>query len=236
MLSLNAVLNITSKNPNPFVLGASKVGSAYLGEEIDHEEIIDKRTLISLKTNIMSRDSVDAPNWGIISNSGDIVFADTMAHFSGFANLGLLKEGLPIEIYLNNSLKKTKNLVYVFYSKRWSYDNDNKTINLYFGDRLEEWQDIVIEPMDVDISNIKSKSAKEIYDWLKNKTPKKYSVNDFSLLDAKTQEVMIKTVIPTPVIRQGNLWEQWCKLCTCCGLYVFVDKNNNVTCRYMEGA
>lgn len=237
MITLTASMKIESENPLPFVLGSSALGSVSLfGEKIDVEAIFDRRNLLSLEGEIIDRGDIQLPSWGIISNGGSLSFKDKNFRFYNYANAGILKEGIKVELFLNNTLSKSKNQVGTYYTSKWEYDNDNNSVSVSLKDDLEEWQDINVYGIDYDPRNPESKTMDFFYNYLHGKTPEKYNMLSFGELDDKTSTILKLTTIKYPLMGSGNLWEQWVKLCECCALYIYKNKNARTVCEYSNGS
>jgi hypothetical protein len=98
-------------------------------------------------------------------------------------------------------------------------------VSVSLKDDLEEWQDINVEGMSYDPRDTTSKSLKDFYDYLRGKTPDKYSMLYFTELDPATQNLLSNTFIKYPMLNSGSLWQQWTKLCQVAQAHIY--KNNN---------
>lgn len=241
MITLTAKMQIQGENSLPFKLGENRVGDSWLfGENINVIVNFNRRSLLSIETEITDRDNTNSISWGIISTGGHFEFNDTNSRFLGYANAGLLKEGIKVEFFLENTLTKAKETAGVYYTSDWNYDNNTRSVSVSFKDDLEEWQDIQIEGFSYDLRNptkvLPYQTMKWLYWWLYNKTPTKYNMLKFDSLDDKTKEILNSTTIPYPLLESGNLWSQWTKLCVVCGLHIYKNSQGKTVCVYKNGA
>lgn len=210
------------------------------GVYINIDILVDKRNLISLNSSIMSRENLKLASYGIISNSGNLEFVDTNGEIKDYAEQGILTSNLKVPIMLTNTLSKTSEQVGVFETRDWDYDNENRTVSVSLKDDLEEWQDIQIEGFSYDPRNasavLPNKSAKDLYIWLYGKTPSKYEMTSFDDLEEKLKSILTSTTIPYPLLKSGNLWYQWQKLCELCGLCIYKNNQGKTVCTYTNGS
>ena len=234
MITLTAKMYIGSgENPNPFVLGSSSLGSATLGANIDDENKFDYSNLLSLDRKIIDRSDIKLPSYGVISNSGQMSFIDKNKRFLGYANNGVLVSGIPIEIYLTDTLSKKSELVGSFYSNSWNYDNNNREVSVSLKDDLEEWQDIQVERINYDPRDPDKvfRTMADLYNVLLKLTPDKYKMLSFNYLDDVTKRQLERIAIPYPLLESGSLWAQWDKLCQVCRLHIHKNNNGETVCR-----
>ena len=206
------------------------------GETID----FNRRNITSIGSSIFDRSDIKRPSYGIISNTGELEFNDYDGKFLDYAEKGLLTSDLPIVIFLNNTLSKAKQQIATFETREWNYDANNKSVSVTLKDDLEEWQDIQIDGFEYDVRNpnkvLSNKTMADLYKWLYNKTPTKYSMKSFDLLDANTKQILNTTIIPFPQLKSATLWTQWTKICVVCGLYIYKNSLGDTTCSYNYGA
>ena len=249
MITLTATIEI-NEGTNHFIIGKSRLGVDKFSSLTIKE--IDRRNLISIDRSILDRSDLKLPNFGIISNVGNIEFNDTNGEFLAYAEKLLLKSGLRCEIKLRNTLVEgASETIGVFETDQWDYDNDNRTVSVSIKDDLEEWQDINVEGIDYDPRKIESKPFSWLYEHLWELTSNRDSYvnangetitakgnyNMFSLveLDEDTQAVLKKTYIQYPLLESGSLWQQWTKLCQVCQLHIYKNSDGIVVCRYNGG-
>lgn len=233
MITLTAEIQINRPNPVPFIIGKSKIGgNDLIGKNINVKKDFDRRNLISIERAIFDRSDLKMPSWGIISNVGNLEFVDSNKRFLGYANAGILVEGMKIELFLNNTLVNgATEKVGTFYTDQWNYENDSKVVSVSLKDDLEEWQDINVKGLDLQTI----KSAMTLYMQIYNQTPKKYNLISFSDLDNHTKEILQYTYIQYPFFENGSLWQQWTKLCQVCQLHIYKNNDGIVICRYNGG-
>lgn len=206
---------------------------------------LDYNNLISMSGSIFERSDYKLPNFGIISNSGNIEFNDIDGEILDYAEEGWLTGGLETKIQLVNTLKKdgdgnyVKNNVGTYYTATWNYDTDNRTVSVSIKDDLEEWQDITVEGFNYDPRNpnkvLTNKTMLELYDWLWKKTPSKYKMQSVSELDQDTRDKLAKTYIEYPLLKSGNLWQQWSKFCQANQTHIYKNFDGIIVCRYNGG-
>ncbi len=236
MVKLIAKLWLKGENENPFTLNVTPIGSASFGVTVDREEIIDRHNLLSLSANIQSKSNLDSPSFGVISNSGEISFGDYDSLFLTAIQNGYLRSGDKIEFFLNNTLTKEERKVGEYYAADWDYDNDAKSVSVRVKDDLEEWQDLLVERIELfDIENPRSRSMEDIYKALYEQTPTKYSMLPFNELDEETKDIISATTIGAPNVKSSNLWANWNKFCQNCGTKIYKNMEGKTVCKYVEG-
>lgn len=236
MITLTANIQINAPNPIPFFLGRSSLGASYLGESISTETIIDRKNIISIQSNKFERSDIKLPSFGIISNTANLEFNDVNGRFLEYANLGILKGGIPVRIFLQNTLvESSQKVIDVKETDTWDYDNDNRVASVSLKDDLEEWQDVNVGAIDYDPRNPEHKPFKWLYTHLWEFTNPNYRMLSFEELDTDTQNILQNTYTQYPLIKSGSLWEQWTKLCEVCQLHIYKDNNGVVVCRYNGG-
>ena len=227
----------TADNSNLFILGESPLGKpdyvlGYLELYVD----INSQNLISISRSIFDRSDLKLPNYGIISNVGEIEFNDTDGKILEYANNLMLQKGLRCEIYLNNTLVEgAKELIGVFETDQWEYDSDSRVVSVSLKDDLEEWQDIYVEGISYDPRNPVESPFSDLYKKLWNITNKLYPMIPFIRLGEKTINCLDNTYIKYPLLESGSLWQQWQKICEACQLHIYKENDGKITCRYNGG-
>lgn len=196
---------------------------------------IDRRNMQRLERTIADRADFLLPSFGIISNTGNIDFIDFDGEVRDYAEQQILKSGLTVEISLNNTLYGNSEHIGIFYTNKWTYDNNNRAVSVSLKDDLEEWQEINIEPIEFDLVNKQSKTMKYFYEYLHSLTPNKYDMLSFDELDDNTKQVLTETVIKYPYLEGGSLWSQWQKLCAVCQLHIYKNNQGRTVCVYANG-
>lgn len=192
---------------------------------------IGKNNLLSFNSDIYDRTNVQQPSYGIVSNSANLSFSDLDEQTLDLINQRILHSGIQADVWLDNSDSNTQEQVCSMAIKELSYDNDNRQVQVSLRDSLEEWQYIPIEPIYYNPLLGEEKTAKWVYQYLYNKTPKKYGMQSFEELDTHTQEILENTTIKYPVLKADNLWNNWNKLCDLCLLHIYIDNNGKTICR-----
>ena len=235
MITLTAKIEINQENPVPFTIGESVIGGGDLiGTTINVTKEFDRRNLLSIERSIFDRSDLKLPSWGIISNVGNLEFNDNNGRFLGYANAGMLVEGMKIELFLNNTLVEgATEKVGTFYTDQWNYENDSRVVSVSLKDDLEEWQDINVEGLDLQTE----KYFNWLYKYLFAITTSNGNYNMLSIneLDENTQAVLNNSYIQYPLLESGSLWQQWTKLCEVCQLHIYKNNDGIIVCRYNGG-
>lgn len=201
---------------------------------IDLDITIDRRNKDYLDFSVFDRGDKSLPSYGIISNTGNINFIDVDGEIKDYSEQEILKSGLNVTIYLNDSLTKVKETIAIFKTATWNYDTDNRYVSLTVKDDLEEWQEITVNGINYDPSSPKSMTFKDIYEHLYNQTPIRFNMLRFNDLDEKTKEVLQNSVVQYPTMNNGTLWNLWNKVCQACLLHIY-KYNGRTVCRYNGG-
>lgn len=194
-----------------------RIESISVGLKID----IDKKNMLSYNGIIQKKADEKFPSWGIVSTTGNISFNDTNGEIGDYADDNILIQDLNVNVELFNTLNKKSSKIGSFKTDTWNYENNSREVSVSLKDDLTEWQDIFIEGISYDPRKAESVTAKEIYDYLVGETPAKYNMMSYAELDTITQEILTNTVIPYKLLYDGNLWEQWTKLCEICACHIF---------------
>lgn len=192
---------------------------------------IDNRTLLSYDSSIFDRTNITYPSYGIMSNGGNITFADYNEQVLDLIQQKILHSGITVEVFLNNTLTQKSEQLAKLSITELSYDNDNRSVNLQLKDSLEEWQEINVEAIYYDPNSPQSQNCKWFYDYLYRKTPSKYNMLSYAELDTDTQNILLGTVIQYPLLESDSLWNQWDKLCQVCHLNIFVNEIGRTVCK-----
>ena len=197
---------------------------------------IDYHNLISLDREIFDRSDLKLPSFGIISNIGNIEFNDTNGEVRDYAEQLLLEKGLRCEIRLNNTLVEgASQVVGVFETNEWDYNNNNRVVSVSLKDDLEEWQDINVAEISYDPRKLEHKPFSWLYEHLWAITNPKYPMLSLEDLDSSTQDILKNTYIQYPLLESGSLWQQWTKLCQVCQLHIYKNNQGTVVCKYNGG-
>ena len=222
MITLTAQMRIQGENPLPFKLGVSELGGgALFGETIYEEVKFDRRNLLSLESEVKDRADIDKPSFGIISTGGSLSFKDNSSRFLNYANAGLLTEGIEIKIFLENTVKKTKKQVGLYYATDWDYDNDNRSVTVSFKDKLENLQDRNSNKIDMSPEQTPKNIFSRIYDMI-------YKPSDIKILfDSNVKPIMQKTNSTTLYKNASNIWSDLNKISEICGFHIYNDFYGN---------
>ena len=224
MIVLTAEIEIKGDNPSPFKLGKSKLGSCWIGANIDVVQQIDKRNMLSLNCDHISVPEIDKPSFGLVSNSGNISFTDYNKSFLSYARLGLLNQSNTCKVYLKNTLSKTTRLMGTFYAQKWSYDANNNEVSVSLTDGLERMQNILMEEYSTDIPKGAIRTIKNILDDFVEFVKKKGFEIQKDYSDIIFQA--FRTLYPT--ISQGNLWQQYSKVLVATGLNGYIERDGKL--------
>lgn len=200
-----------------------------------NEIIVNQKNLIGLDLSIFDRSDLKFPNFGIISNVGNLRINDIGGQILTYVESGLFGKGLKCEIFLNNTLMKNSKKIGVFETNELDYDNENFVFNVSIKDDLEEWQEINIEGINCDPSNPTATPLSDIYTHLWEKTNANYPMKSLKELDDLTKSVLTNTYLKYPLLEKGTLWQQWTKLCQVSQLHIYKNNEGIVSCRYNGG-
>lgn len=204
------------------------IQSIYTQVDID----IDYRMLTSLSTSIVDREDTKYPSYGIVSNTGLMEFVDGNGDILGYINKELIKSGMQVRVFLNNTLTDSHEQVALFETDEWRYDNENRVVSVSLKDDLEEWQDINVDEIVVSLSKNEKKNFEYLYKELHKRTPEQYRMLSFDELDELTKERLSKSYILFPILKSGTLWNSWQKMCAALNLHIYKNKEGRTICRY----
>ena len=197
---------------------------------------IDRSNLLAMESSIFDRSDLKMPSFGIISNVGNIEFGDSDGRVLRYAEELKLQEGQKCEIWLTNTLvEEASQLIATMQTNEWDYDNDARTVSVSLKDNLEEWQEIQVKGLYLDI-DIPILTIREIYKHLYSITKKQgYDIQGFTELDANTKEVFNTKSIAYPIIKEGTLWQVWTNFCNAFLTQIYVNPNGRICCKYEGG-
>jgi hypothetical protein len=202
---------------------------------------LDYGQIKSLEFYTTDRGDINLPVYGIISNGGNIYFKDIInplnrQYLIEFYNKkNYLKNKAIIDIYIINTINGKKQILGSYQTEKWNYINETKEVELSFTDDLQEWQNIIIEPLECNPTKKEPVSFRYIYDYLLQKTPDKYKMLKFEELDNDTQDVISKSSTLFPFLYQGTLWECWRKFCEVLLLHIYKSEKGKTICKYNGG-
>lgn len=203
------------------------------GIYVDISIAIDRNNILALEIEEKDRSSLTLPSFGIISNKGNISFNDIDGEMKDYAEMQLLKQGLIVKIYLNNTLKNLHKQIGEYITDVWDYDNYNRQVTVSITDNLEEWQDINISALEY--YNLPFEQTGEfIYNRLRDLTPNKYAMLQFEELDNETKKILQQIKLVYPMINSGSLWSVWQKFCETFQCHIYTE-NGKIICKYNGG-
>ena len=225
MITLTAEIKVKGKNPYPFKIGETPIGTlSMFGESVNAQVDLNKRNTISIESKTEDRGDITVPSYGIVSNGGSLSFKDNKQRFLNYADAGVLADGQEIKIFVENKQKKAKQQVGVYYSTDWDYDNNNRAVSVSFKDRLEEWQEIYIDEIPLSSSSEKL----NMYHFFNILREKAESRGFVFLVDDSAIESMSKTEGETLYMEKGTLWGNFSKICEICSLYIYQNRDGKV--------
>ena len=208
------------------------------GIYVEYSFEINNLNLISLEGTISDRGDYKLPSYGIISNSGNLEFNDGYGKVLRYIENQILTSGMACTIYLNNTLEGIKQVVAVYESDNWDYDNDNRTVSVSLKDDLEKWQDINIDGIDYDprATSTNTKPYSYYYKHFNKITiDNNFNMQGFDDLDSETKNILENTYLDYPLLENCTLWQAWTKLCEACQLHIYKDNRGIIVCKYNGG-
>lgn len=186
---------------------------------------LDYRQITDISGGVVTQSDFRKPSYGIVSNSGTISFNDFYNEIRDYIELGLLKKGALVNIWIENSLVKSqKYQVCEMYTDKWTYDEENKSVTVSLVDGLEKMQDIEFEGIAYYPRTTIAKTYREIYDILVEKT--------------KSFGFKINTVVPNyifdwknpyPYMKSSSLWSAWQRFAESMCLKIYKNSNGELT-------
>lgn len=213
----------------------------------DEELVFNKTNIISCDFSRNSRGIDYVVSYGLISNTGSITIKDKNGRILELLKNNALKEtsNTKIIISLENSLAKNKQYkIATFHIESIDYNKLNNECTISFYDKLSDLQNIsfslYVNPFNF-YETIKNGKMSEIYDYIVNNYNKVlfdycgFEMVKFSSLDKKTQNILSNTIINIPFLKEDTFWNCLTKISQVCGLYFYMDVDNNLTCCYAMG-
>lgn len=208
--------------------------------KLDNTKInLTARNLLSIERSIFERKDIDMPSWGIVSNSGNISFADSDGSIKKLADERKLKSGMKVEMFLNNTTLKTQQPVGVFFTNGWDYDATNKEVKVSLQDELQLWQSFSISNIEYDASKSKEEqmlNGKGVYDAILSEMQKSgYDISKFEELDANTLSHLKRFTLPYPYFEAQTFWSVWTNFCVAMQLHIYINNNAKIVVKYNGG-
>lgn len=198
------------------------ISGIYGGVEIN----INKLNIIQFSFSRNQRGDIDKPDFGIISNGGSLSFNDSNGEVKDYIESGILKEGVSISIYMENSIGGKKQDIANLIAGKWDYDTNSKKVSVECKDGLVELQEINIPEYNISDPITMADFYK---DYLVKNTPKNYGFySDVYGLKQSVRELLQSITIQYPYLDSGTLWSKWQGFCVACGLYIYKGENGRV--------
>jgi hypothetical protein len=196
---------------------------------------IDYRNLIKINVSRTDRSSVKSPSYGVLSNGGNITLIDYDNSIKQMMLNRTVRSGMKTNIYLENTVSKSKISVGEFLTSKWDYDVDNKQVSVSLKDNLMEWQDILLSPASYDPYHEKDLSCEWLYKYIYDKTPEKYNMTSWDNLDTDTKTILSNTNFEYFILTAKNLWNAWTQLCEICQCHIYKDSSSRIVFKYNGG-
>lgn len=242
-----AILQISDLAPSTFhtlyIPNLNKPNSSLtikgIKAEVSPLNYIDYRILRDLSAERSYRGDLEKPSFGIISGKGSLSVVDDNDKIFELIKSKRIQNGEPCIVQVENTITKNAYEFGHFVVSDITYDSYDKVVDIKLSDELQEWQDINIggfyynhnSPKEI----LKNKKARDLYEWLYDKTPQKYNMIPYNSLDSETKSRLNTTIIGYPMLSEDTLWNQWTKLCTLCGLYIYKKNNSQTICKCAFG-
>lgn len=196
----------------------------------------DKNNLVSIMYSMYERSDYKLPSYGVVSNTGELKFNDLTGEIKDYANQNLLVEGLDVTLSITNTISNKTKKIGVLKTNEWDYNEYNRVVSVTLKDELTEWQDIQVDGITYDPRITEPTSMGFFYDYLCEKTPRKYKMLSYVELDETVKDLLSSTKVPYAFLQSGSLWEQWEKICHACGLYIYKNSQGRTVCSYSLGS
>lgn len=200
------------------------ITSIYADINID----IDKSNLISFDGLLAAEQTMDYPNYGLISNRQNLAFMDYDGQVLDLIRQKILNNGTSVSIKLNNFYPDFPNEqvdIARVNIKELNYDNDNRQVNLTLGDNLEKLQEIQCAGFPYDFNSNGATTASTYYNYLVGKTlDEGFDIYPLKQLSTIERANLNAVWIPRPFLEDDTLWNQWQKLCEIMLAQMYVDE------------
>jgi hypothetical protein len=192
---------------------------------------VNQYNLKSLNSKFMNKAELSVPSWGIFSNICSMELIDENGRILNYANNNQLVENLLCDMYIENYDEKNKvsikrEHIATVYTADWSYDSENKTVNVTFKDNLEKLQN---QTMSTEYIG-EGKTMYDLYQFLLSKTPNKYA--KLFVIDDETKVFLENSKCFYAYFEEGSLWSQWEKLCETCLLQMSYNQKGEIILRH----
>lgn len=221
MITLTAEINLKGKINYPFILGESTIDHSFFGYDYHYmTEIIDKKNIISMESEIRDRAEIGNPSFGLISSGGKLSFRDIDSVFLNHLEDKGTKGNDEIIIYLNNEATNAKEQVGSYFITNWEYDKENMIVSASFSDNITDAQG--------EFFNSKNSVSEETAENLII-----YAFNNSKVLfyeeSEEFKEILSNTKIKYPILKDLNVWSLTNSVCGVCGLCCYKNKKGETS-------
>lgn len=217
MITLTAEIKFKIDENNSFKVGETPLGYGMFGNEGYFSKIIDKRRILSCDSEIKNTGDFEKPFWGMVSSGGSISFNDYDKMFFDYAEIGLLKSGQLIEVFIENE-KKSRQLVGTYFTTKWEYDINSRSVSVSFSDGLEKLQNVELE--EYNLIDEKKATLGYIFNHIKESVVE----NGFNT-SVDLPHIPMNCDIEYPKISRGSIWSQMTKVLETGGFVGYVEKD-----------
>lgn len=191
------------------------ISGIYIGVVIK----VDNLNIIDLTANLISVTDNKFPQFGIMSNIGNIRFNDLSQQVKQLANADLLQQGVDVDIDIIDTVSGKKQSVAKYLTKNWNYNSNNHEVSVTLQDDLLQWQEIMIDK--IFINN--DCTANDIYLRLLDLTPTKFRMS----IDNNSINYLKSINCANIIIKSQSLWNGWQKLCELCSAIIYKNHNGD---------
>lgn len=195
---------------------------------------VNKANTQSIDFSYFDRADKNLPSYGIYSNSGNIDLIDTSGEIRDYIDLDILKRGLTVKFYLEDTLSKVKQQIGQYITDDWDYNTYTQETTVSLTDGLQDWQDILLDEIGYNVETGTAITFGEFYSILHNLTPTHYEMLSLSELDEKTKKHLNLSYLAFPMLEQCSLWEAWDKFCVAMQGHIYKLPNGKTTFVYSE--
>lgn len=188
---------------------------------------LDYSKITDIDVGIVTQADFSKPSYGIVSNSGRLSFNDFYNEISDYIELGLLKEGALVQIYIENSLVKSqKYKVCEMYTNKWTYDEENKSVTVTLVDGLEKLQDIEFNGIEFFPRTQNQKSTfTEIYNELVKAT---VDIGYKVYANGTTLNIIGRMHTTHKYMENSSLWSAWNKFAIATKTHIYKNADGYI--------
>lgn len=197
-----------------------KLQSIYVNNNIH----IDGSNLISYEDAVTDRAKINAPSYGIVSNSARLSFIDNNNDVMDLAQRKLLINNLEMTAKVTDTKNKITQKLATLYTDKWNYDANSKIVEVTVKDPLERLQDIPAPIINFNPVSSPEYSMKQIFEGLQAETVRcGIDMVTFDDLPIDARDILEKTIVPYLYFDEGSLWQKWNNFCEVNSLHIFWD-------------